>query len=127
MKRLGALLLASGWLLTSVAYAQDCTPVRPVKTLSGWQCMSLASIYGPEGTNAPRVLVYDGPAPGAPRVGTGAGVIIVPSRLRPANGRVEMLWPNGRKVWIQADELAPWHSLSNPNAVCHPTLLSNGR
>jgi hypothetical protein len=48
MKRFGALLLASGWLLTAVAYAQGYTPVRPVKTLSGWQCMSLASVYGPK-------------------------------------------------------------------------------
>ena len=31
-------------------------------------------------------------------------MIIVPKPLQPVNGRVEMLWPNGRKVWIQADE-----------------------
>jgi hypothetical protein len=127
MMRFGALLLASGWVLTAVVHAQGYTPVRPVKTLSGWQCMSLASVYGADGTNAPPVSVYDGPGPGAPRVGTGAGVIIVPYPIQHVNGRVEMLWPNGRKVWIQADELAPWHSLSNSNAVCHPTLLSNGR
>ena len=50
MMRFGAFLLASGWVLTAVAHAQGYTPVRPVKTLSGWQCMSIASVYGADGT-----------------------------------------------------------------------------
>ena len=111
----------------SVAQAQTYTPTHVAHTLPGWQCMSLASVYGPQGTYAPPVPVFFGPQPDAPQVGTGAGVIIVPMPLHPVNGRTEMIWPNGQRVWIAANLLAPWHSLSDPNASCHPALLSNGR
>ena len=71
MMRFGALLLASGWILTAVAHAQGYTPVRPVKTLSGWQCMSLASVYGADGTIAPPVPSTTAPVPARHRSAPG--------------------------------------------------------
>jgi hypothetical protein len=89
--------------------------------------MALASSYDPDGINAPPALVYAGPENNASQVGGGAGVIIVPDPLQPINGRTVMIWPNGRKVWIDVNLLTKWHSLSDPNAKCIPTILSNGR
>jgi hypothetical protein len=115
-------LLASGG-----AMAQAYAPVRAVHDLPGWQCMALASAYGQNGVNAAPVPVYAGPEAASPQVGTGAGVIIVPSPLKPQNGRTEMIWPNGKKVWIDVAELTRWHSLGDPHATCRPAVMSNGR
>lgn len=120
-------ILAIGICVGAAAYGQPYRPVHATKQLPGWQCMSLASVFGPQGAYAPPVPVYSGPQPKAPQVGTGAGVLIVPKPLHLTNDRTEVLWSNGERVWINADELAPWHSLSDPKAVCHPALLSNGR
>lgn len=109
------------------AYSQPYTPVHVVQDLPGWQCMSLTSVYGPLGTNAPPVPVFAAPSSDSPQVGTGAGVIIVPKPLHPTNGRTEMIWPNGQRVWISVGELSPWRSLNDPKATCQPALLSNGR
>lgn len=127
MLKVHPVMFAGGLFVATAAYGQAYTPIHAVKELPGWQCMSLAAVFGPQGAYAPPAPVYAGPQPDAPQVGTGAGVIIVPKPLHPANGRTEMLWSNGARVWINADELVPWHSLSDPKAVCHPALLSNGR
>jgi hypothetical protein len=118
---------AMALLSASAAMAQSYKPVTAVKVLTGWQCMALASSYGPNGTNAPPAPVYAGPDSAAPKVGTGAGVIIVPSPMAAQDGRTVMIWPNGKKVWIDVSELTRWHSLSNPHATCQPALMSNGR
>lgn len=112
---------------SAAAQAQGYVPVHAVQFLPGWQCMALAAAYGPNGISASPAPVYAGPGAGAPRVGGGAGVIIVPSPVAAENGRTVMIWPNGKKVWIDVNQLTPWHSLSNPNASCHPALMSNGR
>ncbi len=114
-------------LTTSSAIAQSYKPVTVVKVLPGWQCMALASSYGPNGTDAAPAPVYAGPESSSPKLGTGAGVIIVPQPMTPQNGRTVMIWPNGKKVWIDASQLTRWHSLSDPQAHCEPALLSNGR
>jgi hypothetical protein len=117
----------SAVLISGNAMAQGYKPLVAVQDLPGWQCMALASAYGPNGINAPAVPVFAGPQSTSPKVGTGAGVIIVPSPLTQQNGRTEMIWPNGKKVWIDVSELTQWHSLSNPHATCRPALMSNGR
>ena len=114
-------------LTATTAGAQAYVPVHAVQDLPGWQCMALASSYGPNGISAPPAPVFAGPEANAPRVGNGAGVIIVPAQLRPENGRTVMIWPNGRKVWIDVSQLTPWHALSDPSASCRPALMSNGR
>jgi hypothetical protein len=113
-------------LVSSGAIAQSYKPVTAVGVLPGWQCMALASTYGPNGINAPPAPVFAS-ADSSAKVGSGAGVIIVPSPLVPQNGRTEMIWSNGKKVWIDVAQLTQWHSLSNPHATCRPALMSNGR
>ena len=121
------LVAAATVLVSATAYAQSYKRVVVVKVLPGLQCMSLASAYGPQGTNAPPAPVFDGPQPQAAQIGTGAGVILAPATIRPINGRTEIVRPNGERAWIDVNQLSPWRSLSDPNAVCQPALLSNGR
>src|SRR5690242_259141 len=99
-------MFTSKWLLgaavavsAGTSYAQSRVDV--VRILPGWKCMALASSYGPQGAFASPAPVYAGPEPNAPQIGTGAGVIIVPERLRPINGRTEIIRPNGQKAWIE--------------------------
>lgn len=109
------------------AAAQSYKPVQAVQDLPGWQCMALASSYGSNGIKAAPTPVFSGPETSSPKVGIGAGVIIAPSPLTPQNGRTEMIWSNGKRVWIDVANLTPWRSLNNPHATCHPALMSNGR
>jgi hypothetical protein len=127
MRNLAIALQLAALLSSGSAMAQAYKPVTAVKDLPGWQCMALAASYGPNGINAAPAPVYAGPDSSAPKVGTGAGVIIVPSPLAPQHGRTEMIWPNGKKVWIDVAQLTQWHSLSNPHATCRPAVMSNGR
>jgi hypothetical protein len=121
------LVAAAAVLMSSSVRAQPYKRVEVVKVLPGLQCMSLASALGPQGTNAPPAPVFDGPQPGAAQIGTGAGVIITPATIHPTNGRTEIVRPDGQRAWIDVNQLAPWRSLSDPNASCQPALLSNGR
>lgn len=121
------LVIAFAILSSGTALAQLYKPVTAVKILKGWQCMALASSYGPGGYSAPPAPVFAGPGSAARKVGSGAGVIIVPAPLTVQDGRTVMIWPNGKKVWIDVSQLTRWHSLSNPQAACEPALMSNGR
>jgi len=116
------LLLASGPALT-----QGHKPVSVASELPGWKCMLPAAVFGPQGDNAPAIPEYENSALGAPQIGIGAGVLIIPVEARPTNGRVPVLRPNGTRAWIQIDLLVPWRSLNNPKAACRPVVLSNGR
>lgn len=119
---LGALLSAP-----TLVVAQGYTPTTVVRTIPGMQCMALADEYGPQGAYAPPAPEYAGSNAGAPRIGIGAGTILVPDPLKPVNGRSEVLRPNGQKAWIDVSLLTRWHALSSPSATCQPVLLSNGR
>ena len=120
---LGAVICNS--LLSSVtSFAQG---VHAVKRLDGYQCMSLAHLWDGVGPQPAPVHVYDSPAPTAAAVGFAAGTVLVTNPARAAGGRLQMLWPNGRTVWIASSEVVPFHVVSDPNATCTPVLLSNGR
>lgn len=124
MKRFfGAVICAS--LFGSVSsFAQG---VHAVKRLDGYQCMSLAHLWDGVGPQPAPVHVYDSSAPTATAVGFAAGTVLVTNPARAVGGRLQMLWPNGRTVWIASSEVVPFHVVSDPNAACTPVLLSNGR
>ena len=73
------------------------------------------------------VPVYAGPSTTSGRVGNASAIVIARSPLHVVNGFAEMLFPNGAAVWIDAKMLRPYHSESNPNAHCTPSLMSNGK
>ena len=106
------------------AHAQG---IHAVRKLDGYQCMSLAHVWDGQGPQPAPVIAYTGAAPGAARAGFVAATAIVSSPPRVEEGRISVLWPNGRTVWADQAELVPFHVVSEPNAVCTPVLLSNGR
>ncbi|WP_216856778.1 hypothetical protein, partial [Acidisoma sp. S159] len=81
------LVIAFAILSSGTALAQSYKPVTAERILKGWQCMALASSYGAGGYSAPPAPVFAGPGSAARKVGTGAGVIIVPAPLTVQNGR----------------------------------------
>jgi hypothetical protein len=101
--------------------------IHAVKKLDGYQCMSLAKLWDGVGPQPAPVHVYGAPDPNAPAVGFAAASVIVPSPLKVVDGRIPVLWPNGKTVWVNQADVAPWHVVSDPNARCTPVLLSNGR
>lgn len=114
-------------ILVGVSSVSHAEPIHAVKTLPGYQCMVLAKLWDGEGPQPPPVHVFAGPGPDAPEVGIAGGSIIVPSPEHTVNDRTEMLFANGRTVWIGVSDIAPFHVVSNPHASCTPVLLSNGR
>lgn len=106
------------------AFSDD---VHAVRSLPGYQCMVLAKLWDGEGPQPPAVHVFAGPSASSPRVGVAGGSIIVSSPLQVIDGRTNMLFADGRSVWINASDIAPFRVASNPHATCTPVLLSNGR
>ncbi len=120
----GALAVA---ILACVSGMARADAIHAVKTLPGYQCMVLAKLWDGEGPQPPPVHVFAGSRPDAPEVGIAGGSIIVPSPEHTVDGRTEMLFADGRTVWIGTSDIAPFHVVSNPHATCTPVLLSNGR
>jgi len=113
-------------LVLGVSHAR-AEQVRTVKKLPGYQCMVLAKQWNGEGPMPLPVYVYAGPQANAAQIGVAGGSVIVPDPVRPTDGRTQMIFADGRTVWIAIDAIAPWHAVSNPSARCSPVLLSNGR
>jgi len=100
--------------------------VRVIRTLPGYQCMGLAHLWNGMGPMPPPVPVYAGPTVSSRQIGIAASTVIVKSPMHVDDGRIQILQPNGHTGWIGVKDIAPWHVVSNPNARCHPVLLSNG-
>ena len=98
----------------------------PVRTVPGYQCMTLAHVWNGVGPMPPPVPEFAGPEKTAPRAGIAMATVIVDSPARVADGRTRVLRPNGQVAWIDSSELAPWHVVSNPNARCRVVQMSNG-
>ncbi len=101
--------------------------VDPVNVLPGYQCMVLSKLWDGEGPQPPPVHVFAGPERGSAQVGIAGGSVIVTSPLHVVDDRVQMLFADGRIVWIGSADIAPFHVVGNPHATCVPVLLSNGR
>jgi hypothetical protein len=119
--------IASLAIITCSAAGAHAQGIHAVKTLDGYQCMSLAKLWDGVGPQPTPVHVYDSASPAAAEVGFAAATVIAPSPLKVEDGRIPIVWPNGRTVWINKSDAAPWHVVSDPNATCRPVLLSNGR
>jgi hypothetical protein len=128
MMRLAAFKgMLSAALLAATVTAALADDVHAVKALPGYQCMVLANMWDGVGPQPPPVHVFAGPNPGAAQAGIAGGTLIVASPMKNIDGRTDMLFPDGRKVWVDIHDIAPFHVVSNPHATCVPVQLSNGR
>jgi hypothetical protein len=97
------------------------------KPLAGYRCMMLNLSEQQSMDPSLRVPVQAAPSTSAPTVGWAGAVVVVREPVTPVNGFVQMLYPDGRQVWIASNALRPYHSLGDPNAKCVPEILPNGR
>ena len=104
-----------------------CSTATEAKPLPGYQCMMLNITEQQSMDPTFHVPVRAQPSASARVVGTAGSVVIVRVPAKPVNGFLEMLFPDGRQVWIAAEAVRPYHSLGDPNAKCVPEILSNGR
>ena len=104
-----------------------CSTTTEAKPLPGYQCMMLNITEQQSMDPTFHVPVRAQPSASAQVVGTAGSVVIVRAPAKPVNGFLEMLFPDGRPVWIASDAVRPYHSLGDPNAKCVPEILSNGR
>ena len=106
------------------AYAQGLTAVRP---LPGYVCMDLNLSAAQIRDDTIQVPVRTIPSVTAPQAGIAGATVIAVSPIRLVDGFAEILFPNGKHVWIAANMIRPYRSASNPNATCTPSLMSNGK
>jgi hypothetical protein len=117
--RFSILALAVGMTMGPVAAS-----ARP---LPGYKCMML-NLTGPQSMDPNvHVNVRSGPSATAPIVGWAGSVVVVNEQVEPTNGFLQMLQANGRRVWIAAADVRPYHSEADPKARCSSEILPNGR
>ena len=114
-------------LIITCAQGMKAEELHAVRPLAGYACMMLNLTDAQMRDNSLVVPVYAGPSTTSGRVGNASAIVIARSPLHAVNGFAEMLFPNGATVWIDAKMLRPYHSESNPNAHCTPSLMSNGK
>ncbi len=73
-----------------------------------------------------RVPLYAGPSRSTQIVAYANMTMAVREPEQPTNGLVEVLFTNGKKLWMEADILEPYHSLTMPNTRCLPGKAPDG-
>jgi hypothetical protein len=123
--RLSMTSMALGLFFAASAGA-SAEGLRAVKPLSGWTCMKLNLSEKQSLDPSVRVPVRTAPEASAPEAGWAAMTVAVRSPTREVNGYQEMLFPNGKHVWIATKDVTAWSSVADPTARCVPSLMSNG-
>jgi hypothetical protein len=120
-------LVATLSVVVAVASGAAMAQGHAKQVLTGYKCMMLAKQWDGEGSVPPPVPVYSGPERAAQKVGVAGGTVIVPMSASQVDGRTSMIFPDGRRVWIDSSQIVPWHAKADPAAVCRPVLLPHGR
>jgi hypothetical protein len=110
-----------------IATGASAQGLHAVKPLGGWTCMKLNLSEKQSLDPSVHVIVRAGPGADAPEAGWAAMTVAVRLPIRDVNGFEEMLFPNGKRVWIAAKSLSPWSSVADPAARCVPSIMSNGK
>lgn len=120
-------LLAVVVALSFTPLTADAQGLRAVSPLQGYTCMMLKLSNEQIRSNTVNVPVYNGPSSSSGEAGLASAILIVKAPLHLQSGFAEMLFPDGRTVWIRSDYLQPYKSVSNPDAHCTPSIMSNGK
>ena len=112
-------------LLLSVAEARSAG-IQVARPLPGYTCEQLDLTEEQARDITLQVIAREAPSRLAPIVGYVSMTVAVRTPEHRVNGFVEALWPTGRTVWIPADVLQPYHSLSEPATRCVPAVMTSG-
>ncbi len=101
--------------------------LEAVHPLRGYACMSLNLTEEEmwQETAAPPVMLM--PSASSRQIGRTGASVVVASPMVIVNGYARMLFKIGQEGWIKADMLRPYTVPGKPNAICIPSLMSDGR
>jgi hypothetical protein len=114
--------------LASLAATQALAAAQgPGQPLPGWKCARLnateAQLRDPQSKG---VAILAAPDPGAERLGIASALPFIADPPVEQNGYLKTLRLNGQVGWIKADQVKPYHSVSNRDAVCRVVQYANG-
>jgi hypothetical protein len=98
-----------------------------VRVLPGYTCKVLNITEAQAMDPTFHTPYYSQPSASSPISGYAALEVAVRTPVHNVNGFDEAMFPNGGTVWIQANLLKDYRSVSDPTAKCLPVLMSNGR
>ena len=110
--------------MTGMAGAQGLTAVKPIE---GYSCKRLRMTHEQAVDRSFTVPVFSQPSRSNPPAGIASAIVFAkdPSKLQ--NGFAQILFPDGRSMWIEAKWLAPFATPQFPKATCTPSWMSDGR
>lgn len=118
------LLAATLALAAAPAFA---TPHGPGQPLPGWKCARLnateAQLRDPQWRGVP---ILAAPDASAQHLGIASALPFIADPPVEQNGYLRTLRLNGQVGWIKADQVKPYRSASNPDAVCRVVQYSDG-
>ncbi|MDT8278893.1 hypothetical protein RQ734_22845 [Roseomonas mucosa] len=117
-------VVAAGLGISVGSKAEGLHAVRPIP---GYACMQLNLTEKQMFDYNSLPPVREQPSSSSHSIGVASGIVITENPVREENGFVAMMLANGKKGWVAADKLQPYHSSSNPPARCVPSIMSNGR
>lgn len=120
------LCIAASAMCLSSAYAFADRP-HVVRTIPGYTCKALNITEQQAMDPTFHTPYFSQPSTSSPVAGFASLQVAVKTPVHDVNGFDEAMFPNGGTVWIQANLLKEYHSVSNPTAKCVPVLMSNGR
>lgn len=110
--------------ITTGALAQG---LRAVEPLRGYSCMSL-NLTEEEMQHADSSpVIRQEPSASAVQIGRASAQVIVANPVTARNGYFAVLTLDGKPGWVEAGNLKPYHSVSNPTARCVASVMSNGQ
>jgi len=115
-----------GLCATIVAVSCQALAATAPRPLPHYRCMMLDQTEKQSMDPSVHVEVRSEPQPTASAVGWAGSVVVVKEPITPVNGFLSMLFPTGRPVWIAANQVRPFRSVSDPNARCVPIVLPDG-
>lgn len=101
--------------------------VRAIAPLQGYSCMSLNLTEEEMMHESSSPVIRQEPSPSAAPIGRAASQVIAVDPVRAKNGYIAVLTLDGKPGWVDANKVKPYRSVSNPNARCVPSMMSNGQ
>lgn len=119
--------LAAGIALFAMAEMAGAQGLTAVKPIEGYSCMRLRMTHEQAVDRSFTVPVFSQPARSNPPAGIASAIVLVREPPKPQGGFREILFPDGRTMWIETKWLMPFPTSQFPKATCTPSWMSNGR
>lgn len=127
MKLTAKIAVFLGVIASTMAAPVWAQGLRAVAPLQGYSCMSLNITEEEMMHESSLPIIRQQPSPSAAPIGRASAQVITADPIRRQNGYLAVLTLDGKPGWVEANKLKPYRSVSNPNARCVPSMMSNGQ